>query len=184
MGVCDSNKKTQIIIDKNNGEKLDPNKIEYVFPGIGTHIPDEKLGNIPNQKEKSICKIIINKKDKGRGFGTGFLCNIRNFTKYIKTLITAYHVIGEEDLIIGNEIKITFNDNKKEKLIKIEGPRRIYASKKDDIIIIEIIDSDKLKNYDALEIDENIYNGIYYDYINFYNEYKNKTIIYITLSRR
>ena len=94
------------------------------------------MENITNQKEKSICKIIINKKDKGRAFGTGFLCNIRNFTKYIKTLITAYHVIDEEDLIIGNEIKITFNDNKKEKLIKIEGPRRIYASKKDDITII------------------------------------------------
>ena len=176
MGVCDNNEKPQIIIDNNNGKKFDPNEIEYVFPGIGTHIPDEKLENIPNQKEKSICKIIINKKDKGRGFGTGFLCNIRNYTKYIKTLITAYHVIGEEDLIIGNEIKITFNDNKKEKLIKIEGPRRIYASKKDDITIIEIIDSDKLKNYDALEIDENIYNCLYYDYNNFYNKYNNKTI--------
>ena len=29
-----------------------------------------------------------------------------------KVLITAFHVIGEEDLKIGNEIELSFNDNK------------------------------------------------------------------------
>ena len=179
MGSCDSNIRPQINIDKNNGENLqkqNPNQNEYVFPGIGTHITDDKVEIISNQKEKSICKILINKESKGAGFGTGFLCYIRQFTNKIKALITAYHVLGEEDLKFGKEIKITFNDNKKIKIIKIAGPRRIYASKKDDITIIEIIDSDKLKNYDALEIDENIYNNIYYDSFDFYNEYNNTTI--------
>ena len=176
MGVCDTKKQLQIFIDKNNLGDLDSNKSEYVFPGNGTHFLDEKFGNIQNQKEKSICKVVINKKYKGTHYGTGFLCNIRLFTENIKTLITAYHVLDEENLKIGNEIKISFNDNKKVKIIKIDNPRRIYASKKDDITMIEILDSDKLKNYDALEIDDNIYNGIFYDYNNFYDKYKNKTI--------
>ena len=46
MGICDNNKiqQPQINIDKNNVddlEKQNPKKIEYVFPGNGTHIPDE-----------------------------------------------------------------------------------------------------------------------------------------------
>ena len=181
MGICDSNNKPQMNLEINNGENLENQNINpnIVFPGIGTHIPDEHLAEIANQKEKSICKIIINKKDKGPGFGTGFLCEIRKITKNIKTLITAYHVLGEDDLKIGNEIKFAFNDDKIIKIIKIDGPRLIYASKEDDITIIEILDSDKLNDYDGLEIDKNIYNGIYYDYYNFYNEYNYKTTIYI-----
>ena len=103
------------------------------------------------------------------GYGTGFVYNIRLFTKDIKILITAYHVLDEENLKNGKEIKISFNDNKTLKIIKIEGPRRIYASKKDDIAIIEILDSDKLKNYDGLEIDDNVYD-LYYDGNDFYNK--------------
>ena len=77
MGECESknniNNKPQTIIHSNNNEEI---KVEYVFPGIGIHIPDDKLEIILKQKEKSICKIIINKESKGPGFGTGFLCYI------------------------------------------------------------------------------------------------------------
>ena len=145
-----------------------------MFPGIGTHIPEDKQKIIKNQREKSICKIIINKESKGVGFGTGSICSIRNGLKNKICLITAYHVLGSDDLKIGNEIKLTFNDNDKTEIIKIDFPRTIYSDENDDITIIEIKDSDNLKNYEALEIDENIYNNN----INFYNEYKNK-IAYI-----
>ena len=93
--------------------------------------------------------------------------------KTIKCLITAFHVLDEEDLTFGNEIKITFDDdNENIKILKIDGPRYIYASKKEDVSIIEILDSDSLQNYNILEIDE----SIFYNYIDFYNEYKNKEI--------
>ena len=130
---------------------------------------------ISNQKEKSICKITINKESKGTGFGTGFLCIIGELKK-IKCLVTAYHVLDEEQLKIGKEIKITFNDDKNSKIIKMDGSRRIYANEKDDITIIEIKDSDKMNNYDALEIDSNLYNNS--NHFNFYDEYNNK-IVYI-----
>ena len=106
---------------------------------------------IKNQREKSICKIIKNDK----AIGTGFLCYVEELKK-IKTLITAFHVLGEEELIIGNEIQITFNDDDII-ILKIEGPRYIYASRKEDITIIEILDSDNLQNYNFLEIEDYIY---------------------------
>ena len=122
-----------------------------------------------NQKEKSICKIIKNEKP----IGTGFLCSITGEYKKRTALITANHVLGEEDLKIGKEIKITFNDNnEKIKILKIDNSRRIYSSEIDDITIIEIINNDNLQNYNILEIDENIYNNN----IKFKDKYNNKSI--------
>ena len=165
MGICESNKNTKnispIIV---HSEKKEEIKGEYVFPGIGSHIPQEKSKIISNQKEKSICKIEINKGPLEIGFGTGFLCIIGEREK-IKSLVTAYHVLDEKQLKTGNEINITFNDDKKSKIIKLDGSRHIYASEKDDITIIEIKDSDRLNNYEALEINSNIYNN----YNNFYD---------------
>ena len=73
-----------------------------------------------------------------------------------KVLITAYHVLGEADLKIGNEIKLIFNDNK-EKIIKLDDSRFIYANETDDITIIEIIDKDNLNKNIILELDDSIY---------------------------
>ena len=75
--ICGSKNNTnnifrKIILDENK-ENI---KGDYMFPGIGIHIPDNKSNIISNQKEKSICKIPINKGPKGTGFGTGFLCII------------------------------------------------------------------------------------------------------------
>ena len=165
MGVCGTNYKKnnkrvmpQIYIDRKD-EQVYNNKTlkenEAVIPGNATYIPDEKLKIILNQKEKSICKIIKN----GKPIGTGFLCSITCQYKKRIALITANNVLGVEDIQIGNEIKITFNDsNEKIKIIKIDNSRRIYSSEIDDITIIEIINSDNLKNNIILEIDEDIYN--------------------------
>ena len=152
-----------------DSEKEKEKSNEAVFPGIGNSIPNEKFKIISNQKQKSVCKIIKNGKK-----GTGFFCYIGEYRK-IKGLITAYHVLGEEDLKIGNEIKFNFNDDiEKIRTIKIDNSRSIYANEKDDITIIEILDNDKLGNYNLLEIDDRIYDNN----INYYNEYNNK-IIYI-----
>jgi len=56
----------------------------------------------------------------------------------------------------------------------MDNSRSIYANENDDITIIEILDNDKLGNYNLLEIEDPIYDNN----INFYNEYNNK-IIYI-----
>jgi len=176
MGGCESknnrnNIMPKIFIDKKNEKdfKNDKEKKEVVIPGNANYISNEKFNIIKNQKEKSICKII----KKGKPFGTGFLCSIIGEYKKRRTLITVNHVLGEEDLKIGNEIKITFNDNnEKINKLKIDNLRLIYSSEIEDITIIEIINADNLRDYNILEIDENIYNNN----IDFKDKYNNKSI--------
>ena len=174
MGICSDNNKRndmpKIFIDKENKKDFKNYKEnEAVIPGNATYIQNEKLKIIMNLKEKSICKIIKNEKP----IGTGFLCSIIGEYKKRTALITANHVLGEEDLKIGKEIKITFNENnEKIKILKIDNSRRIYSSEIDDITIIEIINNDNLQNYNTLEIDENIYNNN----INFKDIYNNRSI--------
>ena len=149
MGLCgtktEKERKPQInIIEDKDKEKDIKKEIERVIPGNPIYFNTDKFEIIGQQKDKSICKIINIKKE----IGTGFLCYIiGEYKNKRKALITAYHVLGKEDLKIGNEIKFVFNDNK-EKIIKLEDSRRIYANEIDDITIIEIIDKDNLnKNY-------------------------------------
>ena len=160
MGLCGSkkeeNEKPKIDIIKNEDKKKDkdPDEFERTFPGNANYLNTDQFRIIGQQKEKSICKIMKN----DNPIGTGFLCYIIGEYKKRKALITAYHVLGEEDLKIGNEIKLIFNDNK-EKTIKLEDSRRIYANEKDDITIIEIIDKDNLNKNIILELDDSIYNN-------------------------
>ena len=176
MGVCELKKNKsgnipQIKIDKKLIIKNSQNKInnEAIIPGNASYINIELLKNIIEQKGKSICKII----KKEIPIGTGFLCNIIGHSITTKALITAYHVLGEDDLKLGNIVKITFdNNNENIKIIKINNQRFIYASEKDDITIIEIIDDDNLKKFNYLEIDKNIYNNN----SDFNKEYNNKSI--------
>ena len=158
MGLCETkkieNKTPQINIIEGGDKEGDIKKEnERVFPGNGNYFNTDKFDIISKQKEKSICKIMKNENP----IGTGFLCNIiGEYKNKRKALITAYHVLGKEDLKIGNEIKLIFNDNK-EKIIKIEDSRRIYANEIDDIVIIEIIDKDNLNKNIILELDDSIY---------------------------
>ena len=159
----------QIKIEKNDKELNSLNGItnEIIIPGNPFYIEDENLEIIRNQKDNCICKIIKNDKP----IGTGFLCSIQGEYKKRITLITAYHVLGEEDLKIGNEINLSFNDYKKKiKKIIIYNSRRIYGSAKYDIVIIEIKDDDDLNKKNILEIDENIITE------SDLNKYINKTI--------
>ena len=140
---------------------------EAIFPGMSIYINDQQFKTIGHQKDNSICKIIKNK----RPIGTGFLCSIPG--KYItrKVLITAYHVLGEDDLNIGNELKISFKDNAEIKKIKIDNKRHIYSSKTFDITIIEILSDDNLAKEKYLELDPILFNST-----DFNKEYANKPI--------
>ena len=159
-GVCETKNNTNnniplINIEKGSQNITKPNpnlKEEAIFPGKPIYINDQQLKVITHQKDHSICKIIKNDVVAG----TGFLCSIPGEYKIRKTLITAYHVLGEEDLKIGNEIKLSFKDNAKLKIIKIDDKRRIYASRDYDTTMIEIIDDDNLKSKNFLEIEEKL----------------------------
>ena len=155
-----------IIKDDDIDNDLEQKKNERVFPGNANYFNTDKFNIIGQQKDKSICKIIKNENP----IGTGFLCYIiGEYKNKIKTLITAYHVLGEKDLKIGNKIKLIFNDNKIN-IIKLEDSRFIYANEKDDITIIEIIDKDNLNKNIILELDDSIYTDTDF------KEYEDKSI--------
>lgn len=114
------------------------------YPGP-TDIKGIKI--ILRQMQKCIAQIFTTDGTKG----TGFFCKIPLCEyKYIKTFITNYHVINEE-----NEIEIKLNDDAK-KAIKINLENKFkYSNPIQDFIILEIKeDFDDLVEY--LEIDENI----------------------------
>ena len=123
------------------------------------------------QMDKSVCKIITSKST-----GTGFFCIIPFPDKLnpLPVLITCNHVLGEENLNPGKEIKYEINGI--EKIIKINNSRKIYTSDKDvyDITIIEIKPEDQFDINNMLEIEDDIFKD---EILN--NTYKNKTIYII-----
>ena len=145
---------------------------EAKIPGTPDAISFEGLALINEQKENNVCKII---KDNGMK-GTGFLCIIPFPDKLhpLPVLMTCNHVINEEDLKPGKQIKLIFNDNI-EKIITIDNSRLFYTNKNDDVdtTIIEIKNEDNFDINNMLEIDNNIYK----DDLNKY--YENKTIYII-----
>lgn len=101
------------------------------------------------------------------------MCCSKN--KKNKSLITAYQILGKEDLKIGNEINLTFNDNKDRRIIKIDDSRHIYENEEDDIVIIEIKDNDKLNKKKFLDINQNTN----HDENEIYNKKNNNKSFYI-----
>ena len=168
----DSINTSQLKIEKNNNNNPNLNKLrklnEALIPGNANYIDFNTFEKIKYQKENNICKIFKN----DQAIGTGFFCDIPGEYKTRKALITAYHVLGDDYLKIGNEIQISINDNKKLNKIKIDNKRRIYGSEEFDITIIEILNKDGLFKNNLLEIDEKIFNND----INLNNEYTNKSI--------
>ena len=105
---------------------------------------------ILKQMKNSICKI-----ENKNGDGTGFFCQILNK----KLLITNNHIINEELIKNNKIIKVTLNDNKIRKDIKIKD---YYTSEKYDTTIFEIEEG----NIKYLEIDDEIFD----ENINIYNK--------------
>ena len=76
---------------------------------------------------------------------------------YIHALITNHHVINENTIKKGIPFKIEFNNNKENRIIKINKDRKVYTNSEYNITIIEIKENDGICNF--LELDENINNS-------------------------
>ena len=128
---------------------------ESILLGYPNIISYECIQKIIEQMEKSICKIKI-----GHNQATGFFCKIPFPDKenMLPILITNNHVIENEVLYKDNEIisiKIKEDDDFK----KINLSKRLkYSNEEYDITMIEIKDSDEIKNY--LELDDKIIDNI------------------------
>ena len=119
------------------------------------HLKKEDI--IKNQQENHICKIYMYIKNTLCGLSNGFFCKIPYPDKnhFIHALITTYRAINEKYINENKEIKLTLNNDKVEKTIKINKNRKIYISKEHDIVIIEIIPKKDNINY-FLELDEKL----------------------------
>ena len=133
---------------------------------------------IISEQSKNICKII---KENGEN-GTGFLCKIPfpDSLHLLPVLITCFHVLGNNDILEGKKIKMTFNNDENTKIIVIEPDRKTYFSDENeyDITIIEIKQSDGFNINTFLSIDDYLYNG---DISDNYKKFKNIYLIHYPL---
>jgi hypothetical protein len=121
-------------------------------------LDSRQMDDISFQMKNCICKIEVDKPKKI--VGTGFFCKIPSSDRLrlLTVLITCNHVLDENNLAQGSEIKFTLDDGKIKKSIVINNSRRIYTSKEKDITIIEIDHQKDNINFDAfLNVDDNIY---------------------------
>ena len=104
-----------------------------------------------------ICKV------SGKLNGTGFFTKILYKNNLIPVLITNYHIIDDDFLRNNKFLNIYINNNMR--TINISKKSKIYSSnnKEYDIMIIQLHQSDEIKNF--LEIEQNIFN---YDSENIY----------------
>ena len=123
----------------------------------------EQTKKILSQLHNCICK--INNKN---GKGTGFFCYIPYKNKKIPVMMTNNHIIDEQILEGNNNIRVTFDDDKKYIDIKLNNKRKIYTSGKDkyDTTIIEIKEEEgEIESF--LELDDCLFED---GNINLYNE--------------
>ena len=112
----------------------------------------ELMNYINSQFKQSVCKIYINENE----CGTGFLCKIPFPDEFIllPALITNNHIINEEYLNKNKKIKISFDEGKIIKFLKIIPERKFFSKETYDISIIQIIpNKDDLNLF--LELDFN-----------------------------
>ena len=146
--------------------------------GGGIEIDTVSQYLMEKQKEKSICKIQIDQKEKG----FGFLCRIPNLNN--KILITDISSIDET---INNNLKfeIILNDTNPKEISFSKILSRVYYKDKDtNIIVIEIKGIDLIDEDQFLELDSNILtndpNNIYKKKEIYFLPYKIKKKIFPT----
>ena len=153
-GLVNFNIKKENIKEMNNKIKINSNNIseltrksyalKFWLGGISLKI----MLDLIEKMKRQICKIEIS---DGR-YGTGFFCNIQ-YDPYmtLKVLITANHILNENDILIGKKIKFYINNIYYE--ILIDESRMIYKNKNYDVTIIEIKPYDLLKEISFFNID-------------------------------
>ena len=110
-----------------------------------------------NNLSKSICKITFTNNENQKVYGTGFFM----IYKSLKCLISVYHIINENIINKSIEIEIYNNEN-----FNLELKSRFikFFKQPKDISIIEIKDSDGIKDIEYLSYDKNYKEG--------YSQYK------------
>ena len=102
---------------------------------------------ILDQMKNCVCKI-----HKGKINGTGFFIRISYNNKLYDLLITNNHVLKEEDIMEGNIINISLNNEEIFRNIKIDSKRKRYTNEILDVTIIEINeDIDNIKDLILLQ---------------------------------
>ena len=114
----------------------------------------EGIEKILFQMRFCICRIY-----KNEITGSGFFAKIpiKNKSKFLPVLITNNHVLNEEEIGVGKTIKLTINNDKVIRYIKIDDSRKKMTNEKLDFTIIEIKPNDDNIN-SFLDIDENVNN--------------------------
>jgi hypothetical protein len=103
-------------------------------------ISKEQLEPIIDQMNNCICEIYISRRLRG----TGFFVQIPSGSKDMKVLITNNQLLGEEEFKKNTKIRLTLNNGKEEKVIKLDDQRKRYTNEISDITIIEIKKGDQI----------------------------------------
>ncbi len=117
-------------------------------------ISNDDLKQIENQKKACVFKIT-----SGKMNGTGFfgLIEFPN-KKMIRALFTCYHnLVSKETNKMEKSFQYSIGINEKFIKMEINDSRFVYQNKEYDIVIIEILESDKIEINSFLEIDDLIY---------------------------
>ena len=116
----------------------------------------DQLKQATFQMENCVCKIkLVNNK-----IGTGFFCLIPFPKKSnpLPVLITCNHVLNENNLVEGEKIYFSLNDEKIQKSIIISKSRKTFTNEEKDVTFIEIKpDEDNINDESILDLDENIF---------------------------
>lgn len=126
---------------------------EIYIPEYPTPFSIDETEIIINQMKKCICKIYINNIQ-----ATGFFCKIPYLKKDLTVLITCYHLFENLNLENNQEIKFYIFNRKQPYSINLDNKRNFHFSEKYDTTIIEL-NSEEIKDFEFLELDENIINN-------------------------
>jgi hypothetical protein len=148
MGICGS---------QLNRKKQEKNKMIKEELGMG-HRPIPL--NVANKLSKSICKITFINNENQIIYGTGFFM----LYKSLKCLISVYHVINENLINKSIEIEIYNNDNNKKFSLELKSRFIKFFKQPKDISIVEIKESDGIKDVEYLNYDLSYKEGGYSRY--------------------
>jgi hypothetical protein len=125
---------------------------ERFLKGFPSSFKRSAFNTFDKQSEKTICKIIGKHEDTG----TGFFCKIPFPDSFhlLPVLITVNHVLNQDDILPGEKINLTLNDDSRKVTIQIDEKRKTYSNeKKYDVTIIEIKQGDNLDTDSFLDVD-------------------------------
>ena len=92
---------------------------EVFIEGALQPVSIEQTELILDQMKNCVCKI-----HKGKVNGTGFFVQVSYDNQILNLLITNNHVLNEQDIMPGNTINISLNNEKIFKKIKIDTNRK------------------------------------------------------------